>query len=154
MIGVLRYLTKRQWILVILSVAGIFAEAYFELTLPDYLARITTLVETPGSTMQEILAQAAAMLGCALGSLVASAIVAYLAAKVASGLGQTLRQKVFEQTLELSKGDAERFGTASLVNRCTNDITQIQNLVAQGLNAIVKAPVMAVWAVVKIIGYS
>ncbi len=154
MIGVLRYLTKRQWILVILSVTGIFAEAYFELTLPDYLASITTLVETPGSTMREILIQAAAMLGCALGSLIASAIVAYLAAKVAASLGQTLRQKVFEQTLELSKGDAERFGTASLVNRCTNDITQIQNLVAQGLNAIVKAPVMAAWAVVKIIGYS
>ena len=153
MIRIFGHLTKRQWGQVILAIALIVVQVWLDLSLPDYMANITKLAETPGSTMAEILEQGGSMMLCALGSMVATAMVTYLAAKVASGLGRTLRSKVFDHTLELSKGETERFDAASLVNRCTNDITQIQMLVSMGLNAIVKAPVMAVWAVAKIVGY-
>ncbi len=124
-----------------------------DLTLPDYMATITSLAETPGSTMGQILVQGGYMMLCAAGSLVCNVICVYLASRVAAGLSRTLREKVFNQALDLSRGDVDRFGAASLVNRCTNDITQIQNLVSMGLSVIVKAPVMAIWAVVKIVGF-
>ena len=103
--------------------------------------------------MGQILVQGGYMMLCAAGSLVCNVICVYLASRVAAGLSRTLREKVFNQALDLSRGDVDRFGAASLVNRCTNDITQIQNLVSMGLSAIVKAPVMAIWAVVKIVGF-
>lgn len=103
--------------------------------------------------MGQILVQGGYMMLCAAGSLVCNVICVYLASRVAAGLSHTLREKVFNQALDLSRGDVDRFGAASLVNRCTNDITQIQNLVSMGLSAIVKAPVMAIWAVVKIVGF-
>ena len=103
--------------------------------------------------MGQILVQGGYMMLCAAGSLVCNVICVYLASRVAAGLSRTLREKVFKQVLDLSRGDVDRFGAASLVNRCTNDITQIQNLVSMGLSAIVKAPVMAIWAVVKIVGF-
>ncbi len=123
-------------------------QVWLDLTLPDYMATITSLAETPGSTMGQILVQGGYMMLCAAGSLVCNVICVYLASRVAAGLSRTLREKVFNQALDLSRGDVDRFGAASLVNRCTNDITQIQNLVSMGLSAIVKAPVMAIWAVV------
>lgn len=153
MLQVFKYFTRWQWVQIALAVVFIVVQVWLDLTLPDYMANITTLAETPGSTMGEILGQGGWMMLCALGSMAANVVVTFIAARVASGLGRTLRSQVFEHTLELSKGDTERFGAASLVNRCTNDITQIQNLVSMGLNAIVKAPVMAVWAVCKIVGY-
>lgn len=103
--------------------------------------------------MGQILVQGGYMMLCAAGSLVCNVICVYLASRVAAGLSRTLREKVFNQALDLSRGDVDRFGAASLVNRCTNDMTQIQNLVSMGLSAIVKAPVMAIWAVVKIVGF-
>lgn len=103
--------------------------------------------------MGQILVQGGYMMLCAAGSLVCNVICVYLASRVAAGLSRTLREKVFNQALDLSRGDVDRFGAASLVNRCTNDITQIQNLVSMGLSVIVKAPVMAIWAVVKIVGF-
>lgn len=103
--------------------------------------------------MGQILVQGGYMMLCAAVSLVCNVICVYLASRVAAGLSHTLREKVFNQALDLSRGDVDRFGAASLVNRCTNDITQIQNLVSMGLSAIVKAPVMAIWAVVKIVGF-
>ena len=147
------YLDGRERRMIVLAIALIFVQVWLDLTLPDYMANITTLVETPGSQMSEVLVQGGYMMACALGSMLANLGVTYLAARIAAGLGATLRGKTFDHVTELSKGDAGRFGEASLVNRCTNDITQIQNFVSMSLNAIVKAPVMAVWAVIKIIGY-
>lgn len=152
MIKVLRYLDRMQWGQVALALVLIVVQVWLDLTLPDYMSNITTLVETEGSSMSEILAQGGWMLACALGSAVASVAVGYFAATIAAELGRTLRGKVFDRTLELSKGDVERFSTASLINRTTNDITQIQTLVSMGLQAIVKAPIMAIWAVTKIAG--
>ncbi len=153
MLKVFQYFKKREWALIAGAIALIFVQVWLDLTLPDYMANITTLVETEGSTMAQILEQGGWMMLCALGSMAANIAVTYIAARVAAGIGHTLRGEVFEASLALSKGDAERFGAASLTNRATNDITQIQNLVSQGLNAIVKAPVMAVWAIIKIVGY-
>lgn len=152
MLKILKYVNKRQWFYIALSVAFIVAQVWLDLKLPDYMSAITTLVQTEGSEMSEILAQGAYMLLCALGSGVCSVIVGYFAARVAAGLARTLRGEVFDKALALSMEEIDRFSTASLINRTTNDVTQIQNLVAMGLQAIVKAPIMAVWAVCKIGG--
>ena len=153
MLKLLRYLDKRQRGQALLTLVFVVLQVWLDLTLPDYMATITSLAETPGSTMGQILVQGGYMILCAAGSLVCNVICVYLASRVAAGLSHTLREKVFNQALDLSRGDVDRFGAASLVNRCTNDITQIQNLVSMGLSAIVKAPVMAIWAVVKIVGF-
>jgi ATP-binding cassette subfamily B protein len=150
---VLRFLGRRERMQTALAVALIFVQVWLDLTLPDYMAAITTLVETAGSQMSEVLEQGGWMLACALGSMAANLAVTYLASRMAASLGATLRRETFNRVIDLSKGDEGSFGQASLVNRCTNDVTQVQNFVSMGLNAIVKAPVMAVWAVLKIVGY-
>lgn len=148
----LRYFDRRQWAMIAASIAFIVVQVWLDLKLPDYMSAITTLVQTEGSAMADILTQGGYMLLCALGSGVASVIVGYFAAQVATGLAMTLRGEVFDKTLDFSLEEVDRFSTASLINRTTNDITQIQNLVAMGLQAIVKAPIMAVWAICKIAG--
>lgn len=149
---VLKYLNRQQWFYVAVSIVFIVGQVWLDLKLPDYMAAITTLVQTEGSAMKDILVQGGYMLLCALGSMAFSVIVGYFAAKTAAGLSKTLREKVFDKTIGFSLEEIDRFSTASLINRSTNDITQIQNVVAMGLQVIVKAPIMAVWAVVKIAG--
>ena len=148
----MRYINRRQWAMIAASIAFIVVQVWLDLKLPDYMSAITTLVQTEGSAMADILTQGGYMLLCALGSGVASVIVGYFAAQVAAGLAMTLRDEAFDKTLDFSLEEVDRFSTASLINRTTNDITQIQNLVAMGLQAIVKAPIMAVWAICKIAG--
>ena len=150
MLKVLRYLNKKQWCYVAICVVFVVGQVWLDLKLPDYMSNITTLVETEGSEMSAILTQGAYMLACALGSGIFSVITGYFAAVVAAGLSKTLRQEIYEHTLDFSMAEIDRFSTASLINRTTNDITQIQNLVAMGLQAIVKAPILVVWAVIKI----
>ena len=149
---VLKYLNRQQWFYVAVSIVFIVGQVWLDLKLPDYMSAITTLVQTEGSKMSDILTQGGYMLLCALGSMAFSVIVGYFAAKIAAGLAKTLREKVFDKTIGFSLEEIDRFSTASLINRSTNDITQIQNVVAMGLQVIVKAPIMAVWAVVKIAG--
>ncbi len=152
MFKAMKYLNKKEWLYVAASVVFIVIQVWLDLLLPDYMSAITTLVETEGSQMSDILVQGGYMLLCALGSMVASIVVGYFAARVAAGLAKTLRGKIYDKTLDFSMENVERFSTASLVNRTTNDITQIQTVVATGLQAIIKAPIMAVWAIVKIAG--
>ena len=154
MLKLLRYFNKRQWGCIAVCIVFIVGQVWLDLKLPDYMSEITTLVETEGSEMSEILIQGAYMLACALGSGVFSVITGYFAAVVAAGLSKTLRKEVYEHTLDFSMAEIDRFSTASLVNRTTNDITQVQNLVSMGLQSIVKAPIMVVWAVVKILNKS
>ncbi|MCH3972735.1 MAG: ABC transporter ATP-binding protein/permease [Oscillospiraceae bacterium] len=151
---VMKYFTRKEKGMIALSMCFIVVQVWLDLKLPDYMSDITTLVETKGSSMSAILTQGGYMLLCALGSMAASMVVGYLAAKVAAGLAKTLRGKVYDKTLDFSMEEINRFSTASLINRTTNDITQIQTLVAMGLQAIVKAPILAVWAIVKIAGKS
>ncbi len=149
-----RYFSKRQWGCVCAALAFIVAQVWLDLKLPDYLSSITTLVETEGSSLTDILAQGGYMLLCALGSMAASVMVGYLAARTATGLARTLRALVYDRTMDFSMEEIDRFSSSSLINRCTNDVTQVQTLVSMGLQAIIKAPILAVWAIVKIAGKS
>ena len=152
MLKVLKYLNKQQWSWVGISILFIVGQVWLDLKMPDYMSAITPLVQTEGSAMSDILIQGGYMLLCALGSMAFSVIVGYFSAKTAAGLAKTLRGNVFDKTIGFSLEDIDHFSTASLINRSTNDITQIQNVVAMGLQVVVKAPIMAVWAIVKIAG--
>lgn len=152
MAKIFRYITRRQWCYVGISLIFIIFQVWLDLKLPDYMSGITMLVQTEGSSMTDILIQGGYMLLCALGSMAASVVVGYFAAKVAAGLARTLRASVYDKIMEFSMEEMNRFSASSLLNRVTNDVTQIQNLVAMGMQAIVKAPILAVWAVIKISG--
>ncbi len=152
MTKIMKYLTRRQWVWIGICILFIVGQVWLDLKMPDYMSAITTLVQTEGSSMHDILIQGVYMLLCAFGSMIFSIIVGYFAAKTAAGLAQTLRGKVFDKTIGFSLEEIDRFSTAGLISRSTNDITQIQNIIAMGLQMAVKAPIMAVWAVLKIAG--
>lgn len=154
MVKILRYLQRRDWLFILISLVFIICQVWLDLKLPDYMSEITKLVQTQGSAMSDILFAGGNMLLCALGSFVATFIVSFLAAKVAAGLSMRLREMVYNKTMAFSMEELNHFSTASLITRSTNDITQIQSFVAMGLQAIVKAPILAVWAIVKIAGKS
>ena len=137
-----------------ISLVFIVVQVWLDLKLPDYMSNVTSLVQTEGSSMKDILEQGGYMLLCAFGSMAAAMIVGYFAAKVSAGLAHTLRGQVYDKVMDYSMEEVNRFSASSLINRTTNDITQIQTLVAMGLQAIIKAPILAVWAVVKISGKS
>lgn len=152
MLRILKYLDRKEKELVWISLIFIVFQVWLDLKLPDYMSGITTLVETEGSSMADILLEGAYMLLCALGSMAASIVVGLIAARVAASLARTLRGLVYDSTLDFSMEEINHFSTSSLINRTTNDITQIQTLVAMGLQAIIKAPILAVWAIIKIAG--
>ncbi len=152
MIKIFKYLEKKDWIYVLFSLVFIVFQVWLDLKLPDYMSEITMLVQTEGSGMGDILSAGGYMLLCAVGSLCATFVVGYFVARIAAGLSMRLREMVYNKTMSFSMEEINGFSTASLITRSTNDITQIQMFVAMGLQAIVKAPIMAVWAVVKIAG--
>ena len=152
MILLLKNLKKQEWALAALSVAFVVFQVWLELTMPDYMSRITVLVKTPGSQMADILAAGGKMLLCALGSLCASALTAVCAARIATGFSGTLRSRLFSAVQSFSMEEIGRFSTASLITRSTNDVTQVQMVIVLGLQVMVKAPVMAAWAIAKIAG--
>ena len=136
-------------LLCLLLVAG---QVWVDLKMPDYMSDITRLIVTPGSAMGSIWVAGAKMLSCALVSALLSVIVGYFAARLASNFSYNLREKVFHQVTDFGAEEIKRFSTASLITRTTNDITQIQMFVAMGLQVMIKAPIMAVWAILKIVG--
>ncbi|GAA0391275.1 ABC transporter ATP-binding protein [Paenibacillus motobuensis] len=152
MIRIFKYLKPKEWIQAVISLVFIVAQVWLDLKLPDYMAEITQLVQTPGSEMSEIWKAGGFMLLCALGSLVSAILVGFFAARIASSFSQRLRSLLFNKVESFSMEEINRFSTSSLITRSTNDITQIQMLVTMGLQIIIKAPIMAVWAVTKIAG--
>ena len=150
MLKLLKLLKKKQWALAAVSVFFVVTQVWLELTMPDYMADITRLVQTDGSTMQEILTAGGKMLACALGSLIASILTAICATRIAATFSAALREKLFRKVMSFSMEEIGHFSTASLITRSTNDVTQIQMLIAIGLQLLVKAPIMAVWAICKI----
>ncbi|WP_045522088.1 ABC transporter ATP-binding protein [Neobacillus niacini] len=154
MLQIFKYLQKKEYLLIMFSLVFIVTQVYLDLKLPDYMHEITMLVQTEGSKMSDVLLQGGYMLLCAIGSMIASIIVGFFAAKVAAGFSVRLRAMVFEKTMSFSIEEINGFSTASLITRSTNDITQIQLLIAMGLQVIVKAPILAVWAVIKMMGKS
>jgi ATP-binding cassette subfamily B multidrug efflux pump len=154
MLKIFKYLKLKEWMLISISVVFIVSQVYLDLEIPDYMSEITMLIQTPGSTVSEIWQTGSYMLLCALGSLVSSVIVGFLAARVAATLSKRLRSLQFERVESFSMEEIGRFSTASLITRSTNDITQVQMVVAMGLQIVIKAPILAVWAIIKIAGKS
>lgn len=150
MLKIFKHLKKHEWLLVLCSLVFIVVQVWLDLKLPDYMAEITTKLQTAGTPVSELLIPGSYMLFCAVGSMIASIIVGYFAARVAAGLAMRLRAMVFDKTLSFSMEEMNNFSTASLITRSTNDVTQIQTVVALGLQVIIKAPILAVWAIVKI----
>ena len=132
----------------------ILGQIYFDLSLPDYMSNLTVLIKTPGSEISEILHTGAEMLGCTLASAVLCVICGYLTARVAAGFGYAIRESVFNKIADFGQQEMMAFSVPSLINRTTNDITQIQMLVAMGLQILIKSPIMAVWAIIKIVNKS
>ena len=154
MLKLLKNLRKKEWIAAIICLLLIFAQVWLELKMPDYMSKITQLVQTEGSQMNDILKNGAYMLACALGSLVAAVITGYIAASVSSIFSMKVRKKIFTKVENLSLQEVKLFSTSSLITRTTNDITQIQMFVAMGLQLLIKAPITAIWAVTKILNKS
>ena len=154
MLKLLKRLRKREIIYVLICVTFVTVQVWLELKLPDYMSKITRLVQTEGSQMSDILKQGAYMLSCALGSLVSSVIVGYFAAYVAGKFSKNLRREVFTKVESFGMEEIKNFSTSSLITRTTNDITQVQMLIAMGLQVLIRAPIMATWAITKIAGKS
>lgn len=154
MLKIFKHLQKRDWLFAGISLVFIVAQVWLDLKMPEYMSEVTRLTQTAGSEMNDILIAGGYMLLCAVGSLVAMFIVGYFVAKIAAGLSMRLREKTFTKTMSLGVGEIGNFSTSSLITRSTNDITQIQTFVVMGLQALVKAPIMAVWAIIKIAGKS
>lgn len=152
MLKLLKRLTPFEMCLALVSTAFIAFQVFLDLRLPDYMSEITQLVQTPGSAMSSIWAAGGKMMLCALGSLASSIIVGYMAARIAAGFSKELRRDIFSKVQSFSLGEISRFSTASLISRSTNDVTQVQMIIALGLQVMIKAPIMAVWAIIKIAG--
>ncbi|MGN1013211.1 MAG: ABC transporter ATP-binding protein [Clostridia bacterium] len=151
MLKLLKNLNKRDWILAIMCIILIIGQVWLELKMPDYMSQITRLVQTEGSQMRDIIENGAYMLACAFGSLILSVFAGFLASTVSSNFSMRTRKKLYEKVENLSLQEVKQFSTSSLITRTTNDITQIQMVVAMGLQLMIKAPVTAVWAVLKIL---
>ena len=154
MFKLLKKLKKRDIIYILICIIFVVVQVWLDLKLPDYMSNITRLVQTEGSTMAEILKQGGYMLLCALGSLVTTVIVGYFASYVAASFSRNIRREVFTKVENFGMEEIKAFSTSSLITRTTNDITQVQMLIAMGLQVLIKAPIMAVWAIRKIAGKS
>ena len=154
MIKLLKRMRKREALMALLCAVLVVAQVYFDLKLPDYMTRLTTLIKTPGSVTADILSVGGEMLLCTLASAVLAVGCGYLAAKTASGFSFSVRADLFHHVMDAGSEEMQSFSVPSLITRTTNDITQIQMIVAMGLQMLMKAPIMAVWAIIKILGKS
>ena len=154
MIKLIKQFNKKDWGLAILSVILIVFQVWLDLKMPDYMSKITILVQTEGSQMPDILQNGGYMLLCALGSLVAAVFTGYLTSNISSDFSMTIRDKIFDKVLNLSMHEIKEFSTSSLITRTTNDVTQIEMLISMGLQLLIKAPITAVWAITKILNKS
>jgi len=154
MLKLMKNFTKKEIVLVIFTIIFILIQVWLELKMPDYMSEITKLVETEGSQIGDILNNGKYMFLCALGSLIASIIAGYFVATIAANLSKNIRKKMFDKVQNMAISEVKKFSTSSLITRCTNDITQIQMLVAMGLHLMIKSPVTAIWAIIKILNKS
>ena len=154
MFKLLKSFRKKEWLITIVSTCLIVMQVWLELKMPDYMSKVTILVQTEGSKMSDILINGGYMLLCAFGSLVGAVIVGYLIAILSAGFSKKLRGKLFRKVEEMSMSDVKDFSTNSLITRTTNDITHVEMFVGFGLQLLIKAPVTAVWAITKILNKS
>ena len=151
MFKLFKNLTKKEILGIIIALCLVVFQVWLELRLPDYMSSITRLVQTEGSLMKDIVEQGIYMLLCAAGSLISSVVVCYLAANIASSFASTIRMKIFRKIQEFGIEEIKKFSTSSLITRTTNDVTQVDMIIGMGLQLMVKAPIMAVWAIFKIL---
>lgn len=154
MIKLLKTLGKKEWLLAIICFVLIIGQVWLELKMPDYMSEITVLVQTEGSEMSSILENGAYMLACALGSLISAFIVGYLVSNISATFSMNVRKKLFNKLENLAMNEVKQFSTSSLITRTTNDITQMQMLIAMGLQLMIKAPITAIWAITKMLNKS
>ena len=154
MLKLLKKFKMKEWVLSFIALLLIIVEVWLELKMPDYMSEITKLVQTEGSKMADIITNGSWMIGCALGSLIAAIIVGYIVANVASSFSMNLRKDLFNKVESLSMNEIKQFKTNSLITRTTNDITQIEMVISMGLQLLLKAPITAGWAILKILNKS
>ena len=152
MLKLLKNLRKKEVACLVISMIFIVVQVWLDLKMPDYMSKITELVQTKESGMKDILIQGGYMLSCALLSFLSAVIVGYFASNLAASFARNLRSKVFNKVLDFSTEEIKKFSTSSLITRTTNDVSQVQMLLSVGTQMIIKAPIMAVWAVIKISG--
>ena len=154
MFKLFRNLKRKDWLFIALAVLFIAGQVVLELKMPEYMSNITVLVRTEGSEMGEILHNGALMLLCAFGSLVSTIIAGWFVANVGADFTFIVKKKIFDKVEELSVDDIKRFSTASLITRTTNDVTQVRMVITMGANMLIRAPLSATWAIIKISGKS
>ena len=154
MLKLLKDFTKKDYLIIFIIILLIIFQVWLDLRLPDYMSQITVLVQSEGSQMSEILEQGGYMLFCAVGSLVSAIIVGYLASLLSASFSRTLMKKLFEKVENFGMEEINKFSTSSLITRTTNDVTNIQMFISMGLQMLIKAPITAVWAVLKILNKS
>ncbi len=145
---------KKDWLFVVMCFLMIVFQVWLDLKLPDYMSKITILIQTEGSKISEILIQGMYMMLCAFGSLISAIIVGYFASLLSASFSLNLRKKIFEKVQKFGMSEIKKFSTSSLITRTTNDVTQIEMFIAMGLQMLIKSPVMAIWAVSKILDKS
>lgn len=150
MIKIFKYLTFKEWVIITISLGFVLVQTWLDLKLPEFMTEITKYVQTPGSLMSEIWRTGGLMILCTLGSVTASIIVGFFGARIAASFSQRLRSMLFNRVEDFSMEEIGKFSTASLITRSTNDLTQIQMFIAIGMQVIMKAPIMAIWAISKI----
>lgn len=151
MLKLLKNFTKKDWLIVAISLLLIIFQVWLDLKLPDYMSEITKLVQTEGSQMSDVLKQGGYMLACAFGSLIAAIVVGYLTSLLSASFTLHVRKKLFENVENFGMQEIKKFSTSSLITRTTNDITNVQMLISMGLQLLIKSPITAVWAVIKIL---
>ena len=151
MLKMLKNFTKRDWLTIISIIALISFQVWLDLKLPDYMSKITRLIQTSGSSINEILKQGGFMLLCALGSLGSAIIVGYLTSRLSANFSFTLRKNIFKKVSLFGMNEIKKFETSSLITRTTNDVTHLEMFLAMGLQMLIKAPILAIWAVSKIL---
>ena len=147
-------LRKKDYLLILVCAIIIFLEVWLELKMPDYMSNITVLVQTEGSKMREILKNGGYMLLCAFGSLIGAVITSYILTYVSTTFSKNVRKKVFSKTMDLSTAEVKNFSVSSLITRTTNDVSQIEMFLSMGLSLLMKAPMTAAWAIIKILNKS
>lgn len=150
MIKIIKKLSLKEIILILISIGFITIQVWLDLKLPDYMSSITVLLQKTGTTVKDILVPGSKMLLCALGSLASAIIVGFFAANIAANFSKRLRESVFKKVEDFGMEEVKKFSTSSLITRTTNDITQVQMLISMGLQMIIKAPIMFIWAITKI----
>ena len=154
MIKLFKNFSKKDILYIILCIVFIVFQVFLDLRLPDYMSDITRLIQSEGSKFNDILIKGSYMLLCAFGSLVSAMVVGYFASIISANFSFNLRDKIFSKVLKFSNALVKKYNVSSLITRTTNDITQLEMLISMGLQMIIKAPIMAIWAISKIIGKS